>query len=236
MPIGELPRRMTNVLYRANRYVDFRAGMPDPVKEERISRLEHLSARKPSGDAKEKRGAPGGGGGGGALKLLNGSNQVFTTVSSFTLDGIFTASYRNYLLVIEITDTSAAAFVRLQLRVAGVTNITGYDANYAFQSSDDSTTSAKADNQANVASWQMGLYGINATNDHAIIWMEVASPQAVNRTLATWRASLFYTTTAVEYETGSGGHRTVAAYDGFVLSPSSGTFSGTAKVYGYGDT
>lgn len=48
-----LPRRQSDPLYRAKHYVDFRAGMPDPAREERVQRLRSLSARPTVGQEAE---------------------------------------------------------------------------------------------------------------------------------------------------------------------------------------
>jgi hypothetical protein len=60
-----LPQRISNPLWRAKHRVDFRAGMPDPAREERAERQRQLSARPAIVSEPDTRLIPAGGGGGG---------------------------------------------------------------------------------------------------------------------------------------------------------------------------
>lgn len=41
-----LPVRTVNPLWRTQRYVDFRSGLPDPAREARLERMRQLTRRQ----------------------------------------------------------------------------------------------------------------------------------------------------------------------------------------------
>lgn len=41
-----LPKRMIDATWRTKRYIEFRAGMPDPAKQARLERMRQLTRRR----------------------------------------------------------------------------------------------------------------------------------------------------------------------------------------------
>ncbi len=176
------------------------------------------------------------GGGGGGLSLV-AAPTTFSASSSITLDGVFTSAYRNYYLVIDITDSSVDAGVGFQLRASGSNVTTSYD---WYDNEIDSINGHGFDGAQNTSSWVLTSWGIDSAQTKLVTDMTVFNPFVAEKTAAHW-TSVGYGISGGNQSGGSDGgglHRTASAYDGFRIFDflGSGTLTGSIRVYGLGDT
>jgi hypothetical protein len=158
---------------------------------------------------------------GGGLTYIT---QASLSGSATSVNGCFTASYLNYLLTIEVANStgSGSPLLQMKLRAGGVDNST----NYTSQRIAASSTSVVGAADSGLGLWRLG-YLSTPTACHAIT---VFSPQATAATLFTSGAGGYGGT---QLDASCGLNSNATAFDGFTLSPSGGTFSsGTVRVYG----
>ena len=167
-------------------------------------------------------------------------NTTFTTVSSVVIDNVFTTQFDNYKIILKGDAASAGTTVSVsfQFRKAGAT-ITG--ANYRqgswFQDPSGPSSGAYQANSGgpSVVCLVMGAGGPTSSYSN----IEVFNP-AVSGSQTGWTNIGFH-----QYAGASAAAATKAAYfangaytandnfDGFVLTPGSGTITGSIKIYGY---
>jgi len=164
---------------------------------------------------------------GGAL-ILTGSAD-FTTSSAVNINNCFSATYLNYLVLINITAISATdADLSVRLRVGGVDNSA---ASY-FDNTYQNNGSTAGGNRVNSAtSWNFG---------------NMASSKAAQlATQATFYDPFSSITTKVLSHSNrwnssdnnqfimANEHRVSSSFDGVSFIPGSGTISGKIRIYGY---
>jgi hypothetical protein len=154
------------------------------------------------------------------------SDTTITTQSSVSFDGVFTADYRNYLLILRYQTTNDVS-LEYQNRASASNATSNYNRQQLVV---DSTSVAGARVTA------QSSYGVGQSSVGVISFIEtyISGPQLSE-------ATLFATTAARNYGSAytnagmnffQGNHSTATAYDGFRLFVSAGTFTGTATIYG----
>jgi len=162
---------------------------------------------------------------GGTATLANGTVSFSGALTSVSLNGVFTATYDNYRIIVN-TLPSANADGTFRLRAAGTDNSTA-SSYIAQRLTASSTTLTGARTTAD--SW--GIYQHNTTryNQHT---MEIARPFVVGTTaiqnLTTSSDTGAYLANYV------GTHNQSVSYDGFTLfAGGAANMEGTLTVYGY---
>ena len=158
------------------------------------------------------------------------AETAFTTAASVTADNVFSSSYTNYRLMFR-TQAAGNIINVLQLRVGGVT-ATGANYNVQFITANNTTlTGSRTLNSSSLA-----FAGANGAF-FTVYVVDIFAPALAEPTQFVSQianADGAYTT---PYLFLSGGNHTLStAYDGFVVTPSSSTLTGTYTVYGYGKT
>jgi hypothetical protein len=152
---------------------------------------------------------------------------TFTTASAANINGCFTSAFRNYRVLVDVPTTSTALDLTLRLRVSGADNSSAvYDGQGLFG------TTATASAAATAAGTIWGL-AVGARAQHAAT-LEFIAPQLSTRTAfksETWSNDASGTNQGVSVRAGF--HRTASGFDGFSLIASTGTMTGTLKIYGY---
>ena len=159
------------------------------------------------------------------------AETAFSAVTTVTLDDIFTSSYTNYRLMVRYT-TSTTNAASLQLRAAGST-ASGANYNQGVLYQDGATASGFTQNSQ--TSWVNLLVSSSTFNNS--IFIDLFATQLATPTLANSSTNVnlgAYTSNRVY--TGALNHTLATAYDGFILSVTTGTFSGTYSVFGYAKT
>lgn len=244
-----LPQRTTNPLYRAKKYVNFKAGEPDQERIARQERLKQLSARQPVARTEGARGAGAGaletpvsianGGTGAATAMAARVNlgvglvfidgDAFTAESSVSLDDTFTSDYDNYVLVIDVTAASSTGDVLVRLRASGTdSDANYYNGVYNVVSNNTEGFVGAASQQHWVASRAIGT----VSEQHAVC--QIWRPQEADQTsfwaqAVSWRPS----DTIMIGGMNTGAHNVATAYDGFTILASTGTITGAWRLYAY---
>ena len=147
------------------------------------------------------------------------------------VDSVFTATYSNYLLVINNAScVDGGAFLcQLGLRTSGTTNTTS---NYKWASITNSYTSSVS-GAADAADDAFGIGGMAGADSAASFVIQIGSPQLT--ALTTFHSAYNYSSNAGSY---MGYFNATTSFDGFsIFVASAGNFDdGTYKLYGYSNS
>lgn len=158
--------------------------------------------------------------GGGGLTFITSS--TFSASSAVNVNSCFTGAYNDYRVI--LTGTSIAAQLYMRLRLSSTDSITTYERDLYYIGASPGPTSASTQ-----AEWLISYPG--ATSGAWSASIDLHNPASANTTVMEGAganqlgAALF-----------TGSHVTSTAYDGFSLIPSSGTITGTLRVYGYSNS
>jgi hypothetical protein len=156
----------------------------------------------------------------GGTASLSGGAVTLSGVSSVSLNGVFSASYAQYVVKFYGTTSATNTTVNFRLRASG-TDATGSNYNYQnwyFQG---------ASGNGGAGSNTSMRISTSSTTD-GIVQLELANP------FATAVTNLFGTGGYYGgVDMNAGYHTLSTSYDGCTLFPGSGTFSGTIRVFGY---
>ena len=158
---------------------------------------------------------------------INGNGRIdFTAVTSLSLNGVFTSSYDNYLIVFMGNGSGNNQFFYGRLRVAG-TDATG--SNYARQRFFASSTSFGGSRLTGQDKATIGVYDSEQRDgSHIYVYGPfLAQPTAFRQTGVHGEAG------AVLGDTAST-HSLSTSYDGITILPESpDTITGSVTVFGY---
>ena len=147
------------------------------------------------------------------------TSESFSAVSSVSINGCFTSSYDNYAIVLRILGTADENLL-MRLRVSGSDNSGSNYINVDVDGSTTTTTTQWRPTALGSTNHSAGTVHVFAPND-AVRTQMISHVAAGNGTLTGYLTSATHTQST--------------AYDGFTFYPSSGTITGTLRVYGYKD-
>lgn len=156
----------------------------------------------------------------------NGS-VTFSTCATLSLNGVFTSSYDNYMLVVRHTHSTSSAGVALQfrLRASGTDNSTA--SSYVSQLLESNGTTLTA--LRGTTTFGYISLTTNVQREGATTYL--FGPQLAQATA--WRSVAVYgVSSAGMYDVG-GTHNQATAYDGITIYPPSGSITGLVTVYGF---
>jgi hypothetical protein len=158
------------------------------------------------------------------LTLINTTS--FSAVASQSINDVFSATYDNYRVVMNISQ-SAAVGLAFRVRVAGADLTTAtYKWSRYFNFSNDGAYASSIDNTASSIDVPGGMA------DRGFFVFDIGNPFNAFNTHVQERAS-FINSSAHSYNfTVSGSVNNTTSYTGFTIFPGSGTFTGTISVYG----
>ena len=158
--------------------------------------------------------------------LVHIETQSFSGVSSFDFStGIFSSTYDNYKIVFKgLGSTQADLTYRMLL--AGSPNST---TNYDSQTGGFDNTSTSISRTTNATSGRFSYIGSGAPN-MAIVYVQ--SPYLAERTI-TRTVSAPIDATNIFIRDFATMHKVASSFDSFQVLISTGTFTGTASVYGW---
>ena len=166
---------------------------------------------------------------GGGLVHLH--TETFTTVSSVSVNNIFTSTYANYRIVVNLTASSTNLALRARTRLAG-SDDTG--SNYYTSRYYIGTTGAGAGSAVGAADTAWVIFDASdstSTNNHGSF--DLYTPLASVRKQGTGLCSQ-QNPSAVGYGFTTYFNKIVTTnYDGLTLYTSTGTASGVLRIYGY---
>ena len=168
--------------------------------------------------------------GGGLPGLILVASGTVATASSISINDCFTSDYSHYKILFSTTAVSAAnPGILMRLRVGGTDNSSSaYITERLLQSS---TTVSGLQNPNGTNSWTVGVTD-STYPDRCGFEMTVFNPQVSQRTFGisqSLRTAAAGTPFSEKFGTT---FTTSLAFDGFSLTTSSGTMSGTVFVYG----
>jgi hypothetical protein len=153
--------------------------------------------------------------------LVHIATESFSAVSSVSLNGVFTSTYENYAILGNITP-SGSVRVDMKLRVSGSDASTNYQNQLVQANATLSGTRTTAQTEARLGSADGTLTSFD---------IKVFGPQIAAVTQISSEAIRSNSDVTLDYYLNR--HTTASAYDGFTIFPSSGTFTGTVRIYGY---
>ena len=165
----------------------------------------------------------------GALTLL--SATTFSGSSAHSVNDVFSATYDNYFLLLNIDSTSGVdGYINLRLRVSGSDNSSN---NYYWSLVANTSSASTYDgNISNGAVSSFNIYYAQDTDEAATATLELKNPFVTDRTTYNHRA-VYVRSSASHMHHGGGGTTVTTSYTGFTILTSGGTMTGSVKVYGY---
>jgi hypothetical protein len=159
------------------------------------------------------------------ISLIN--TTTLSAVSSQSINDVFSATYSNYLIHIQVTGSTTATDVNFRLRVASVDNSS---ANYSRSSLFQSSTTISGQRVTAQTQWA-GIVGAIST-DRQYGDLTVFNPFATQFTGAI--ANTFDLPSGnINQSRRTYGTTVTTSYTGFTIYPTTGTITGTVSVYGY---
>ena len=150
-----------------------------------------------------------------------------SAASTLTLDNVFTSSYRNYKLFIDGVTSADDIDVPLKFRAGGATNS---NSNYTRQSISASASGVSRSITSNGTSFTSVVAG---GTTRLVLEAAFYAPQAAVNTGFLSSANTL-STTSYAYVTG-GTFTAATQFDGFIMTPTSGTITVTYRLYGLAD-
>ena len=169
--------------------------------------------------------------GSGSATVDSNGEVSFTSVSSVSLNGIFSGQYKHYRFVYELTATAVGELF-YRLRNAG-TDLAGSYTQSAWQMT---TTGSNVSYSGNALSyWSLGQ---TAVGSGAYWWggsVDIRNPYFAKTKTTNGMTSGYVSGTSPATYAFGGFNSTATSYDGFSLIPTgtSPTITGSLKVYGY---
>lgn len=160
----------------------------------------------------------------GGSASLAGGQVTFTGVTTISLDGVFTATYQNYRVLINFTG-SASETLQMRLRVGGADLSTSYYGSTV--TAGNSTTALANANTTNGTSLEIG-YSPTSLSATAI---DVMDPVVTAKTIIYGFG--INSATVGNLRIVGGFNNNSTSYTGMTIFPVSGTITGTIRVYGY---
>ena len=164
----------------------------------------------------------------GAFVRVGGSS--FTSVASVAYDGIFSATYRNYVIIGNVLVSAGNPAFGFQLNSAGTPDT----ADYLYQTVRGDGTGISGARSITQSSAQV-INNLDSTH-YGAFTLTLYNPAVAIGTAYTNVSTRFSTsTTAVEVVTYGGGHNDAGAFNGIDFLPASGNITGVINIYGVTD-
>jgi hypothetical protein len=159
----------------------------------------------------------------GLTKVSTGTFSAVANTST-TFDGVFTSSYKKYLVVSNGIVTSASTPILLQLRVAAATTATNYYGNNSEFRSAGTLVRVEA---SNATSCQISNGSSTIPSYMSLTFANVGNASEKPAFSGTGFSGPSSAVILMGFS-----NETAATYDGFILSVASGTMTGSVTVYG----
>jgi hypothetical protein len=161
------------------------------------------------------------------MVLLNTTS--FSGVSSQSVNDVFTSTYTNYKILLNIDSSSASPYILGRLRASGTDNTSSdYNSTDVVLNSTSSGLSLSASYGA--TSWRM--WG-NFNPDSGTAEILISNPQKTSKTTFNSFGSFVPGAVTNRPPRWFGGNSTVTtSYDGLTIFPDSGTMTGSVSIYG----
>jgi hypothetical protein len=166
------------------------------------------------------------GGNTGALTLL--SSTSFTTSSAHSVNDVFSTTYQNYLIQLNMDPSSATGYQQMRMRVSAADNTTS---NYFWSGLYNLSNASTVTGEAGSAQTSF-TYGYLESGGTGSWTMNIANPFETKPTTYALTSGRYNGTQSVLYYN-SAAFSASTSFTGFTLYPASGTITGKVRVYGY---
>jgi hypothetical protein len=158
--------------------------------------------------------------------LIHIETLDFSAVSAAILDDVFSAAYKNYRILIRTAGSTTLQALNLRFRAGGTPNTTS---NYQYQNIEAGSTSVSAIRVTGQSILQIGGVETGAASNFII---DVFRPFD-----STTDKQLFTTSQRPSpvLNIWAGRQSQALSFDGFQITPATGTITGLMSVYGYKD-
>jgi hypothetical protein len=166
--------------------------------------------------------------GGGAFVYVGGS--TFTTSSAVNVNDVFSATYENYLILLNLDSASVDDYTNFRVRVGG-SDETGSIYNWSLMSNGAGSSAFDGGAGASQSSYRLSY--IAGTGQGASMVINVNRPFLTKATNLNVNSIANFSTSS-SYQLKSGGSvGNTTSYTGFTIFPASGNITGKVSVYGY---
>jgi len=152
-------------------------------------------------------------------------NIAFSASSTISVNGCFTSSFDNYLIMSYFDSSVVDASLNIRLRASGTDNS---GTSYAYQSLNLNNTSISG-SRTTTTSFYIGNVTSSGPSNARINFLRPALAQHTGYISEGMQP---YLGNAWSYYN-MGNHQVTTAYDGFTIFPSTGTVTGNLRVYGH---
>jgi hypothetical protein len=147
--------------------------------------------------------------------------ETLSAVSAVNIDSKFTSTYTNYLVVANI-EQSTANICTVQYRSAGSTISTGYKSTYTYTEYTSNTWNVTSSSSAS------SIWSVSSSTDRNLMQLLIGDPETSEFT----KAQVISTDNTYNLTYNSVYPQTTSI-DGLRFSTSTGTMTGTVRIYGY---
>lgn len=162
----------------------------------------------------------------GGSASASGGSVTFTTVNSISLNGVFSATYENYRVALSISAQSANNDIQMRMRASG-SDTTTATYNMAYQRGGRSTLS-DGGSLTGTTFWILASAFTGYASQMSMDMYRANTSGAVG-----WIGQSFSNDAGFVDGTRGGNCTQATAHDGFTIISSTGTLTGTVRVYGY---
>jgi hypothetical protein len=159
------------------------------------------------------------------LTLLNTTS--FSGVASQSVNNVFSATYRNYRVIINITGASTSTNLRPRFRASGVDSSASYYHVMSFIVSGSGSLTVQQ--SQNINDMVLGDYD---TTSQMITVMDICNVFTSSKTSFNYQTAMNHSTNARSF-VGAGMHDVASSFDGMTILAQTGTITGSVSVYGY---
>ena len=151
---------------------------------------------------------------------------TFSAASAVNVNNVFSSSYKNYKIFIQTTLNSGGANGLIRMRVSGADNSTSNYNQQRINAVDTTLSGQRVTSQTSFS-----VFDIQASGSSA----EIAMFNPFDTAKTYYQSHGLYDAGSPELNLRSGAFNATTSFDGFTLFPTSGTITGTIKVYGLAD-
>ena len=163
--------------------------------------------------------------------LVHIDTTSFSAVASQSVNNVFTSTYRNYKIVLQLTgNQNAATTLAIRLRASGSDLTSGYAGANKFAPYNTNLGFDVATSPTD--RWNIGYIPFG-TDGHFGGSLDMCNPAEANHKTLTGITAGTRTGLYLGFGISGGTLKSVTLYDGLTVLPSAGTITGTIQVFGY---
>jgi hypothetical protein len=154
----------------------------------------------------------------------------FSASSAVNVNDVFSATYENYLIMLNVTGGTTDDYVKVRLRVSGSDDSSS---NYFWSWMGNASAYTAYDSQGGSSANGFQTYYRSPTQNAYMGIMTMNNPYLSQRTSTNWQWSAMNGSSYNGIQQGGGVFNANTSFTGFSIVPSSGNITGKVAVYGY---